>query len=81
MQKWPHVLGSHSRELIDVAVMNKTWQQLRVSLKGIPTTEKLKALDEYLKTSTHPLKHVQVDNYINALKRGGQLSVHCEVQR
>lgn len=79
------------RERIAQAVSDEEWQRFRLSLKGLPTKEKLQALDVYY--SSWPHTHVtedlpggtstsgrddcdvciQVDNYIKALCRGGQL--------
>jgi len=73
-----------TREGIDAAVDDDEWQAFRLSLKGVPTAEKLDQLDYYLK-STNPactpeeahVREVRVDNYINALLRGGQLKKIC----
>ena len=56
------------------SIDDEEWQRLRLSLKGIPTEDKLIKLDNYL--TRNPLERaaqVRVDNYINALLRGGQL--------
>ena len=53
------------------AVKDKEWQTFRVSLKGLSTAAKLRKLKEYKRTRTGPRAHVQVENYINALKRAG----------
>jgi len=59
------------------AVDDPKWQEFRLSLKGIPTHRKLIMLDEYLRTHTSDVDKIRVDNYINALLRGGQLKKIC----
>ena len=55
-------------------IRDPAWQEFRKSLKGIPTTEKLNQLSGWLKKQKHSTQsNVQVSNYLNALKRGGQL--------
>ena len=59
---------------IKKAVAKPKWQSFRVSLKGKPTQTKIKRLKAYAATSKNPEQaQIQVQNYINALKRGGQL--------
>jgi hypothetical protein len=62
---------------IEVAVAKDDWQELRQSLKGTTTKQKLKALHDWLDNqysqSSRQLKDVQVLNYLNALSRGGQI--------
>jgi hypothetical protein len=73
------------------AVDNEEWQELRLSMKGKSTGEKLDVLEAYWKTEHHrhhdlfvgdllkPIDTtdcdicIRVNNYIGALKRGGQL--------
>lgn len=68
------------------AVKDERWQEFRRSLKGLPTSDKLEKLRDYW-TERHTIANVgtaltfwdecdscvQVDNYIKALCRGGQL--------
>ena len=56
---------------IQEAVDDKQWQTFRESLKGLSTAAKLRKLKEYERTRTGHRAHVQVENYINALKRAG----------
>ena len=59
---------------IQRAVKEPKWQRLRKSLKGEPTKIKIQRLKAYAATSPNPEKaQIQVQNYINALKRGGKL--------
>jgi hypothetical protein len=59
---------------IRVAVADEYWQSFRKSLKGTSTETKLEKLREYLEEQFGTRKKkVQVDNYIKALCRGGQL--------
>lgn len=85
MNNWTHRVDVHSRERIQQAVNDRDWQNFRLSLKGLPTTEKLARLENYLYDGgKSPIKKVRVDNYINALLRGGQLKQNfgrIEVQR
>lgn len=61
-------------------INDKKWQEFRKSLKGLSNVEKYKQLSKWL--SSHNNSHrskVQVTNYINALKRGGQVSAALAV--
>lgn len=88
MNKWPYTVKTYSPEEVQkYCVGDPKWQKFRRSLKGLPTTMKLDKLAEWRKghlfifeTPTRE-SQVQVDNYVNALKRGGQLNMNCEVQR
>lgn len=87
MYMWPYEVSSLTREEIDEAIQDTYWQSVRLSMKGTSTEEKLEVLQQYLiyqGTDGRCLerKHiVQVDNYINALLRGGQLtrSIHNSI--
>lgn len=82
MNKWPHDVESWGMHEILEAVDNAEWQRFRMSLKKQPTTEKLVRLDRLLKLSAGDRKDkCRIDNYINALKRGGQLNMNLEVVR
>lgn len=72
--KWKFEVKATSREEIQVAIKDSRWQQFRLGLKGISTVQKLKKLRGWLigKLGGEHTQ-VQVDNYINALLRGGQL--------
>ena len=66
--------GQYSHYSIFEAVNNFDWQMFRISLKGISTEKKVERLKEWLKLNSYSLKSkIQVTNYINALKRGGQI--------
>lgn len=79
MLYWPHPVTSLLVSEIAEAVSDPKWQKFRRSLKGKSTSDKLSELNWYRSThmgadATLPRKYqVQIDNYINALKRGGQL--------
>lgn len=77
MRYWRRTVMSLTRDEIMQAVNDPKWQEFRLSLKGLPTYRKLIMLDEYLKTHTARVDKVRVDNYINALLRGGQLKRIC----
>lgn len=85
LKQWPEHIGGYSREEVEqYCVRDKDWQHFRKSLKGFPTGEKLYELKQWLesKTNRHPRRtRVQVDNYLNALKRGGQLDMDGRVVR
>lgn len=83
MKVWPYEV--HGMRMSDIlkTVNNPGWQQHRLSLKGLPTDMKLDMLEEWLRhgLGTTRDRQIQVDNYINALKRGGQLNDKLEVVR
>lgn len=102
MDRWPHSVRSYTPAEVAKYVVDAEWQKCRLSMKGIPTTEKLEILNKYrsdrlayssghpdIPNSRHLADHgvlerehqVQIDNYINALKRGGQLRMDLTVQR
>lgn len=74
MRTWNRVVGSYSLQEIRESVNDELWQRFRESLKGLPTEDKLDKLDWWLQEHRGSRKaDVQVSNYINALRRGGQL--------
>lgn len=91
VDRWPverYSVGSYTMEQILHYVDNPEWQKFRSKvLKGAPTKYKLKLLVLWLQD--HPevddkkvwVAHVQVSNYLNALKRGGLLDTNLRVQR
>ena len=63
-----------SKEEILWAVQDENWQVFRATLHGVTLEERLALLEEYLNEDrTSKARHVQVVNYINALKRGGMI--------
>lgn len=91
MKKWPYVVKPLSTEEIRLAITDDSWQRFRLSLKGLTTEDKLDRLNAYRQNllnngyliaqrRTREVE-VRVDNYINALKRGGQLNMELEVVR
>jgi hypothetical protein len=58
---------------IQDAVKDPQWQAFRKTLKGLSTSVKLRRLRQYAKENQGRRAQVQVQNYINALKRGGQI--------
>lgn len=87
MQAWPHPICSYTPEEVQqFCVQDVKWQEFRMSLKGLPTPTKLDKLDQYYYDNTvlghkNPRIQIQTSNYINALKRGGLLSMDLRVQR
>lgn len=64
------------------AIKDAEWQKFRLSLKGVSTEQKLSRIVRYIERRGETgLVEIQIMNYINALKRGGQLSKTGEVQR
>lgn len=65
------------------AVADGTWQAYRISMKGEPTSVKVRMLKDYWETTDHDCDQgtspercnvcIRVDNYLKALCRGGQL--------
>lgn len=82
MNQWPYEVKSHSMAAIQQAVNDADWQNFRLTLKGRSTPEKLDMLFAHIQfNNVGHATSIRVDNYINALKRGGQLDEHCRVQR
>lgn len=84
MKKWPHEVPRLTVCEISKAIKDPDWQAFRRGLKGQPTSTKLHLLHKYLTISPReelPAREIRVANYINALKRGGQLNADLEVQR
>lgn len=90
MKIWVHsqIVANLTRSAIQEAVKDPEWQKFRRSLKGIPTEEKLSKLSNYflISMSLYEGKEFEkcktrVMNYINALKRGGQLDTKGRVVR
>ena len=81
MLVWPREVQSMTATEIQRAVYSDSWQRFRRLLKGMPTREKLDQLNWYLERRLEESggeiidrdAQVCVDNYINALLRGGQL--------
>lgn len=72
--------GITPEEAQALCVRNTHWQVCRLSMKGIPTHKKLERLlewynGEYLSATGVELevRIKQINNYLGALRRGGQL--------
>lgn len=79
---------TYKSDEVKAAISDTEWQAFRVSLKGKNTVLKLARLDYWLdahvdpRTGLPPRRYrVQVMNYINALKRGGQLDREGNIVR
>lgn len=84
MIRWPYNVVSYTQDEVKRHCVNdEYWQRFRLTLKGLPTGQKLKELAHWLFDECKQSRrgYVQVSNYINALKRGGQLDMDCNVQR
>jgi hypothetical protein len=82
--KWPHEVKTYTRSEVTGAIFYADWQDFRLSLKGVETVRKLKLLDARRTSLINSGlwtrdREIQIDNYINALKRGGQLNMNLEV--
>lgn len=87
IHRWPYALTGHQQSDIMFAVYesqwSREWQIFRLALKGLTTRQKLYHLrkrwlsihddDRHVSKEERVVKMRQIDNYINALKRGGQL--------
>ena len=79
MRVWYREVSSWSREMIQHSINNAAWQRFRISLKGLSTVDKLDNLEGYCQRREKDGNRMsmeercRVDNYINALLRGGQL--------
>lgn len=90
----PYLVGTYKLRKEDIApgsdaIANQHWQLFRVSMKGKPTERKLDMLRLYIvRRTVHAnnnayelnLIKIRVQNYINALKRGGQLTKEGEIK-
>jgi len=82
MKKWPFKVHTYSpQEVRNYCVEDRIWQKFRLTRKGISTEDKLDRLKGYYEDRSGRRFDVQVSNYINALKRGGQLAMDLTVQR
>jgi hypothetical protein len=98
VDRWPFVsdftedYDNHDiRHAVYLAGEAETWQQFRVSLKGLSTKEKLYCLMWYWGVHVTPgagahrslyawkNEKIRVNNYLGALKRGGQLDSNLHV--
>lgn len=92
MDRWTQRVPSLTTTMIQVAVKDEKWQVFRTYLKGLVTAYKLDLLQELGNLENVPkessplwdeqlLREWRVANYINALRRGGQLNSNNEVVR
>lgn len=64
----------YSRDEMLHAVKDAHWQNVRLSMKGMSTRQKLDILRLYLiQQKFRRAASIQVNNYLDALRRGGQL--------
>jgi hypothetical protein len=89
MDQWPGIVEPYKAvEVQAFCVQNKEWQLWREAMKGKPTSVKLDLLYHWYVTHLIGTERriprvakVQIDNYINALKRGGLLTPDLKVKR
>lgn len=64
----------YSRDEMLHAVNDAHWQKVRLQMKGMSTRQKLDILRLYLIQQKYQrAASIQVNNYLDALRRGGQL--------
>jgi len=62
------------RKDIQRCIVGSKWQDFRISLKGLKTSTKIRKLKEWKKKNKNSkCSEIQVSNYINALKRAGNI--------
>lgn len=88
IKRWGLPVQSWSPDQVRKAVYEEPgyedWQRFRVSLKGQSTQVKLYRLTQrYAELpDPHPwYEQCRIDNYIGALKRGGQLDMELNIRR
>ena len=70
------IFGSYSRDQIQKAVADPEWQVIREELVGEPLRTKYARLLGWLAVNDYSERSkIQVSNYVNALKRGGLISL------
>jgi len=70
------IFGSYSRDQIQRAVADPEWQVFRGELVGEPLRTKYARLLGWLAVNDYSERFkIQVTNYVNALKRGGLISL------
>ena len=86
MSKWPYEVKHTPMTDVLRLVKCEKWQAFRLSLKGLTTEQKLYKLVERRQQAKRDnggilpyAEQIRIDNYINALKRGGQLNGHLEI--
>ncbi len=99
--QWPireyPVRPGYARDLVQAyCVRHKRWQEVRLSMKGKATHEKLAILKRWWDSELKDISYVagidakpekwfvveiQIGNYLGALRRGGQLDEHNRVRR
>lgn len=83
---WPYndqvATGYPPQEVQELCVNCSYWQNIRLSMKGVPTHEKLAILKTYWDCHIDTReREVQVGNYLGALRRGGQLDEHNRIRK
>lgn len=93
IEGWAHNVRQWSNDEVIHAVYSapdfEQWQRFRISLKGLTTRAKLLCLAQRVISKVIPepdnivveLEWCRIDNYINSLKRGGQLDIDYKVVR
>lgn len=80
----------YNQALVQIwCVRHAAWQQVRLSMKGINTVDKLDVLHAYWAKNYgklgvvdgHDVCAIQVGNYLGALRRGGQLDDENRIRK
>ena len=85
--RWEYDIKHLTTDEIMYAIKCDTWQPYRLSMKGKSTATKLEMCEIWLHEEqpcehcTDKVRAQQIDNYINALKRGGQLDLGGNIVR
>ena len=68
-------MPSLTRDGIDTAIKDQHWQEVRLSMKGMTTDQKIDTLYWFMaqRGRDDKVATICVQNYVNALKRGGQI--------
>jgi len=81
-RKWPYDIGRYNEnEIQQYCVEDTNWTAFRQGMKRLPTASKLKMLHMRRLSAIQSVGHlprkieVQIDHYINTLRRGGFLSI------
>jgi len=89
MKEWPYSVQYYSRDLLQVLTRDPNWQIFRKSLMSMPPEEKLDHLQRRLDAASvttaegirfDPSEKARIDNYPNAMMRGGALNDRYQVQ-
>lgn len=73
--------NSEIRHAVYEADDAKEWQCIRVAMKGLSTIEKLTILANLRQVYPQQVWKIRIDNYLGALRRGGQLDEDYKIRK